>query len=612
MRTLKVRKLRRIIDAIFTVFSVFGLLIIYLQLKKRYLSVANTSDLKNAEDFQTSPPGLHYADDNVVNGKLAVQVWRDICGGKLSNLVNSPLFPRFSEESYFISETRAKRDQNNFGQRIVGYLKPKETGYYKFVLYSDDGSELWIGTNGSLGSLRLAASVASRDRIGSASIGEIRFESQISEDFLLEKGNRYPLEIIHIQGLEAAFVELHWIRPGKHYLELITSEYISHSTNFRQTSKFNEAKNEASQPVAFKTTNFYLVAFLTEGIVKRTLPVCDNILPISTGLKTAHTIPDVEEVTVVTNAEDANWRESKEAKKIVDLFMEGLERIFPKKYTIARLFNLARFQPIDANDSGLYILELELAGDGLDYTQRVIEYVYLKNDKDEKASGEVSQLCYPKVLGWSKEAFLHLIVAVNHEGQRLHRFLEKLERIFEENLEVDFRLVVVHSGKSGIDIESILQESLLQNYIVYELEGEFSWARAINHGIKSIQDPTHVVLTAGVHMDLPASIFEDCRKHSIAGEMIYAPVLYALDCGAYPDNPKGSWDSHGYQMIGMYKWDWDRVGGLNERVTNQQAAWDLVSRSCSLGLRLARVKSRNLFRLFYSESRDSYGPPKVY
>ena len=188
--------------------------------------------------------------------------------------------------------------------------------------------------------------------------------------------------------------------------------------------------------------------------------------------------------------------------------------LFIRKYTIARLFNLARFQPIDANDSGLYILELELAGDGLDYTQRVIEYVYLKNDKDEKASGEVSQLCYPKVLGWSKEAFLHLIVAVNHEGQRLHRFLEKLERIFEENLEVDFRLVVVHSGKSGIDIESILQESLLQNYIVYELEGEFSWARAINHGIKSIQDPTHVVLTAGVHMDLPASIFEDCRKVS--------------------------------------------------------------------------------------------------
>ena len=43
--------------------------------------------------------------------------------------------------------------------------------------------------------------------------------------------------------------------------------------------------------------------------------------------------------------------------------------------------------------------------------------------------------------------------------------------------------------------------------------------------------------------------------------MIFAPVQYALDCGAYPNKPKGSWYSHGYQMIGMYKGDWDRSGG---------------------------------------------------
>ena len=43
--------------------------------------------------------------------------------------------------------------------------------------------------------------------------------------------------------------------------------------------------------------------------------------------------------------------------------------------------------------------------------------------------------------------------------------------------------------------------------------------------------------------------------------MIFAPVQYALDCGAYPNKPKGSWYGHGYQMIGMYKGDWDRTGG---------------------------------------------------
>lgn len=43
--------------------------------------------------------------------------------------------------------------------------------------------------------------------------------------------------------------------------------------------------------------------------------------------------------------------------------------------------------------------------------------------------------------------------------------------------------------------------------------------------------------------------------------MIFAPVQYALDCGAYPKKPKGSWCSHGYQMTGMFKGDWDRTGG---------------------------------------------------
>ena len=179
-----------------------------------------------------------------------------------------------------------------------------------------------------------------------------------------------------------------------------------------------------------------------------------------------------------------------------------------------RLFNLERIPAGDASDSTLYLMELELGTDELDYTERVSEYVYLHSNGTDGAQNNVSQLCYPKGLGWNKEAVVHLILAVNHEGQRLHRFIEKLEKIFKENLEVDFRLVVIHSGKSGLGIERILKGTVLQKYVVHELEGEFSWARAINHGAKLIQDPQHIALTADVHMDLPASIFEDCRKVS--------------------------------------------------------------------------------------------------
>lgn len=183
-----------------------------------------------------------------------------------------------------------------------------------------------------------------------------------------------------------------------------------------------------------------------------------------------------------------------------------------RKYIVASLLNLERIPTAEENNSVLYLLEIELDCDALDYTERVVEYVYLQ--KDIEGESTQAQLCYPRGLGWRKEAAVHLILAVNHEGQRLHRFIEKIEQIFEESLEVDFHLVIVHSGKSGLDIERTLQGTSLQKYKIEELTGQFSWTRAINSGVRLVQDPQGIVLTSDVHMDLPASIFEDCRKVS--------------------------------------------------------------------------------------------------
>lgn len=278
----------------------------------------------------SKPPSLLQNYPAYSRGKLAVQVWPGICGGKLSHLFNSPFFPRFFDESYFISQTSAGLNKSNYGQRIYGFLHPPETGYYKFVLYSDDGSEFWFGANGSLSSLKLAASVASREKSGRAPVGEIHFDSQISEDFLLEKGNKYPLEIIHLQGTEADFVELHWIRPGRHFLETIKSEYISHSTALQSVSQTTISKVVSESQ--FSVNKPFLVTFLTDSTVDRTLPACSYTLPASTkpDVPRFHSYKAIKEVTMVTNGNEKDWRKSAEAKAVVDLFMAGLEKIFPK------------------------------------------------------------------------------------------------------------------------------------------------------------------------------------------------------------------------------------------------------------------------------------------
>ena len=334
MQTLKIKNFLRILDTSSSVLSVLAVLLIFHHMTENYSNGLNKIERKNPKaDLKGSRShALNDSNNDIANGNLAVQVWPNICGGKLLNLISSPFFPRFFEESYFISQTRSQQHQTNYGQRITGYLHPKETGYYKFVLYSDDGSEFWFGTNESMASLKLAASVASRGTVGSASVGEIRYDSQISEDFLLEKGNKYPLEIIHIQSTELDFVELHWIRPGKHYLELITSEYISHSPNLQSGYKTTSLKGTERTSSVVMATKFFLVAFLTDGTVKNTLPVCDYALLVLPKLDVTrfHAFREVKEVTIVANEKDTNWRENKEAEKVVELFMAGLQKIHPK------------------------------------------------------------------------------------------------------------------------------------------------------------------------------------------------------------------------------------------------------------------------------------------
>lgn len=313
----------QILDSLGRILSVLALVLIYNQVNENpSKSEPNSLEWKAAqEDSKTTSSVKNNSAYNY--GKLAVQVWPNICGGKLQHLLNSPFFPRFFDESYFISQTRAALNKTNYGQRIFGFLQPPETGYYKFVLYSDDGSEFWFGSNGTFASLKLAASVASREKIGHASVGEIHFDSQISEDFLLEKENKYPLEIIHLQGTEADFVELHWIRPGKHFLEVVTSEYISHTANFQsifQTSSFQSSVR----------TRPYLVTFLTDSTVKRTLSTCTYTLPAPTkpDVPRFHGYKTIKEVVMVTN--DKDWRGNTEAKEVIERYMAGLEKIFPK------------------------------------------------------------------------------------------------------------------------------------------------------------------------------------------------------------------------------------------------------------------------------------------
>lgn len=43
--------------------------------------------------------------------------------------------------------------------------------------------------------------------------------------------------------------------------------------------------------------------------------------------------------------------------------------------------------------------------------------------------------------------------------------------------------------------------------------------------------------------------------------MIFVLIFYGLDCGVYFEKLKGLWCNYGYEMIGMFKKDWEWIGG---------------------------------------------------
>lgn len=287
-----------------------------------------------------------------------------------------------------------------------------------------------------------------------------------------------------------------------------------------------------------------------------------------------------------------------EVMPIVNGFMKALQsKEETRGFSLLRVLNVVRRQ--DNGVGSRYLVELELVGP---QGQKVLASRYVYTTQTEMTQEPV--LCSPKDFNWNPSATVHIIVAVKNQARWVIQFIREMEKVYRATGDKNFNVIIIDYNSNDIDIEKILKKSKLPSYIFKNMEGNFQRSGGLQAGIDLVKDPHSIVFLCDLHLYYPVHVIDSIRKHTIEGKMVYAPVVMRLNCGASTRAPTGFWESAGYGLMGLYKSDIDRIGGMNTEEFKDKWGgedWELLDRVLGNGLEVERLHLRNFLHHYHSK-----------